>query len=125
MDKLRQIIKEQLEKGLILEKSNFISQLENIAKKYLGIKTLKTQKSDSLDFHEVAVWQVKSALKAAYKEGKSSQNEVETLNEDSFVIDDYLISIQDYINKRLKKLKDDKEGLEELKFKLKDWISGL
>ena len=37
-----------------------------IARRYLGIPTLETRRSDSLDFHDVAVWQLKAALQAAY-----------------------------------------------------------
>lgn len=37
-----------------------------IARGYLGIPTLETRRSDSLDFHDVAVWQLKAALQAAY-----------------------------------------------------------
>ncbi len=32
-------------------------------------KTLATRNSDSLDFHDVSVWGVKSALVAAYQAG--------------------------------------------------------
>ena len=39
--------------------------LEQIAREKLGIATLETQRSDSLDFHEVAVWQLRAALEAA------------------------------------------------------------
>lgn len=44
--------------------------LEQIAKEVLGIDTLKTRKSGDLDFYEVSVWQLKSALEKAYDEGK-------------------------------------------------------
>jgi hypothetical protein len=37
-----------------------------IARRYLGIPTLETRRSDSLHFHDVAVWQLKAALRAAY-----------------------------------------------------------
>ena len=40
-----------------------------IAKKHLSIETLATRRSDSLDFHDVAVWCVRDALEAAYKAG--------------------------------------------------------
>jgi hypothetical protein len=40
-----------------------------IASDYLNIKTLVTRKSDSLDFYDVAVWQVKAALEAAFDAG--------------------------------------------------------
>lgn len=43
--------------------------LTRIARDHLGITTLRARKSDRLDFHEVAVWQIKSALKAALEEG--------------------------------------------------------
>ena len=40
-----------------------------IAEKHLFIKTLETRNSDSLDFHDVSVWGVRSALEAAFKAG--------------------------------------------------------
>lgn len=43
--------------------------LEQIAKEHLFIQTLQTQSSDRLDFHDVAVWSIKSALEAAYAAG--------------------------------------------------------
>lgn len=47
--------------------------LEQIAKEELGIDTLEEQKSDSLDFHEVSVWSLKSALERAYKAGQNKK----------------------------------------------------
>lgn len=44
-------------------------QLTDIAKKYLGMDTLETCNSDSLDFKEVSVWGVKDALSAAFEAG--------------------------------------------------------
>ena len=35
-----------------------------IAQKHLGIETLETRHSDSLDFHDVAVWCLRDALEA-------------------------------------------------------------
>lgn len=46
-----------------------LATLEAIAKRELRIETLKTRKSDSLDFHEVAVWSLKAALEAAFQAG--------------------------------------------------------
>lgn len=48
-----------------------------IASEHLGIPTLETRRSDSLDFHNVAVWSVKEALRAAYQAGvvSVSQNQ--------------------------------------------------
>jgi hypothetical protein len=43
--------------------------LTQIANEHLDIPTLETRRSDSLDFHDVAVWQVHKALKAAYMAG--------------------------------------------------------
>ncbi len=47
--------------------------LAEIAKKHLNIESLETRNSDSLDFHDVAVWCLKDALQAAYEAGQSSQ----------------------------------------------------
>lgn len=43
--------------------------LESIAQDHLFIETLVTQHSDRLDFHDVSVWGVKSALQAAFDAG--------------------------------------------------------
>ena len=45
------------------------SLLTLIAQKHLGIDTLQTRHSDSLDFHDTAVWCLKDALEAAFKAG--------------------------------------------------------
>ena len=45
-------------------------ELTKIAKIYLYIDTLEEQHSDSLDFHDVSVWGVEAALKAAFDLGK-------------------------------------------------------
>jgi hypothetical protein len=42
---------------------------EQIALEHLHIETLETQNRDRYDFHDVAVWSIKSALKAAYEAG--------------------------------------------------------
>ena len=46
--------------------------LAEIAKKELGIETLETRRNGSLDFHELAVWNVRNALIAAYELGRQS-----------------------------------------------------
>ncbi|HHW2917480.1 DUF6900 domain-containing protein [Herminiimonas aquatilis] len=50
-----------------------MSQIETIltliAQKHLGIETLETRRSDSLDFHDTAVWCIKDALEAAFRAG--------------------------------------------------------
>ena len=43
--------------------------LLEIAKKHLNLETLETLNSDSLDFHDVAVWSLKDALQEAYEAG--------------------------------------------------------
>ena len=46
--------------------------LARIALDHLFIETLATRNSDRLDFHDVSVWGVKSALMAAYQAGQST-----------------------------------------------------
>jgi hypothetical protein len=46
------------------------TELASIARRIMDIPTLETRKSDSLDFHEVAVWEVLSALRLAYRTGR-------------------------------------------------------
>jgi len=49
---------------------NQIEQLlTQIAQQHLHIETLETRKSDSLDFHDVAVWCLRDALEAAFNAG--------------------------------------------------------
>ena len=43
--------------------------LTQIALNKLGIETLETRRSDSLDFHDTAVWCIRDALEAAFKAG--------------------------------------------------------
>jgi hypothetical protein len=50
-------------------------RLAAIAKATLHIDTLEIRKSDSLDFHDVAVWSVKAALEAAYRAGLAAAKE--------------------------------------------------
>lgn len=47
-------------------------QLEAIAKQYLRVDTLETRNSDNMDFYDISVWGLKSALEAAYKAGQES-----------------------------------------------------
>ncbi len=46
--------------------------LQQIALDHLFIETLETRNSDRLDFQEVSVWGVKSALMAAYEAGQQA-----------------------------------------------------
>jgi len=43
--------------------------IAQIAKKHLDIETLETRNSDSLDFHDTAVWCIRNALEEAFKAG--------------------------------------------------------
>ena len=55
-------------------KAQAINQiLENIAKQHLFVETLETRHSDQMDFHDVAVWNIKATLEAAYQAGQQSQ----------------------------------------------------
>ena len=44
--------------------------LEIASKHFHNIETLETQNSDRLDFHDVAVWAIRSALEDAYEAGR-------------------------------------------------------
>ena len=47
--------------------------MEVLAQVHLGIETLAERRMDALDFHEVGVWQVKDALRAAFLLGRASK----------------------------------------------------
>jgi hypothetical protein len=49
------------------------NELEKIARDCLGIETLQTRNSDSLDFHEVSVWAIKDVLQKAFDAGRQEQ----------------------------------------------------
>ena len=58
------------------------SQLfEQIAKKHCRVETLETRNRDSLDFHDVSVWGLKSALQAAFDAGRMHQRSQKLENE--------------------------------------------
>lgn len=46
--------------------------INRIARQALGIETLETRRTDSLDFHERAVWTIKDALERAYEAGRAA-----------------------------------------------------
>jgi len=46
--------------------------IARIAREHLDIETLKTRSSDSLDFHECAVWCIRAALNAAFEAGAAA-----------------------------------------------------
>lgn len=47
----------------------YSEMLTKIARKHLNLKTLETRGSDSKDFHELAIWDIKTALSQAFKAG--------------------------------------------------------
>jgi len=47
--------------------------LAELALQHLGIETLATRNSDSLDFHDVAVWAIRDALEAAWQAGRDAR----------------------------------------------------
>ena len=49
------------------------ARLTQIAKQVLKVPTLAYRNSDSLDFHEVSVGQIKLALRAAYEAGRAAK----------------------------------------------------
>lgn len=53
-------------------KKNEKKILEQIARETTRVETLETRQSDSLDFHDIAVWSLKAALEKAYKAGQES-----------------------------------------------------
>ena len=46
--------------------------IQNIARDLLGLETLETRRRDSLDFHELSVWQIREALEAAFEAGRQT-----------------------------------------------------
>jgi hypothetical protein len=48
--------------------------LEDIAKEHLRVPTLDARTSDSLDFRDLSVWQLRAALDAAYQAGILAAN---------------------------------------------------
>lgn len=56
-----------------LKKNRKMEQkLTEIAAEILGLVTLETRHRDSLDFHDLAVWQIKAALARAYFAGRTA-----------------------------------------------------
>jgi len=47
-------------------------QLQKIALDHFFVATLETRSSDSLDFHELSVWAIKTALQAAFEAGRNA-----------------------------------------------------
>lgn len=52
-----------------LETTVRLAAIKNIAREELDLETLDARNSDRLDFHELAVWQIRKALLRAYEAG--------------------------------------------------------
>ena len=52
--------------GVEVDEKSTEQIIQKIAADHLFIDTLETRNADSLDFHEVSVWGIKSALQAAF-----------------------------------------------------------
>lgn len=46
--------------------------IQALAKKHFDVWTLETRNHDNDDFHTVAVWDIKSALEAAFEAGQKA-----------------------------------------------------
>ena len=75
IDKMLDEIEERfcMKKTFSVAQKKLKSEFEKIANKRLGISTLESQYSDSLDFHEVSVWGIEAALMDAYNLGRNSK----------------------------------------------------
>ena len=49
------------------------AMLAELTLRHFGVETLATRNSDSLDFHEVAVWAIRDALEAAWQAGRNAR----------------------------------------------------
>ena len=50
------------------------ASLMEIAEQHFFLETLETRNSDQLDFHDVAVWAIRSALEAAFEAGRRARS---------------------------------------------------
>jgi len=48
-------------------------KLDEIGCALFGVRTLETQNSDSLDFHDIPVWNIREALARAYSMGQQAR----------------------------------------------------
>lgn len=54
------------------------AHLMEIAERHLFLETLETRNLDRLDFHDIAVWAIRSALEAAFEAGRRAGAETPT-----------------------------------------------
>jgi hypothetical protein len=57
--------------------------LLDIAQRHLFLETLETRNRDRLDFHDTAVWAIRSALVAAFDAGRRAEAETAATNPQS------------------------------------------
>jgi hypothetical protein len=58
-----------LAQEVAIETTVRLAAIKQIARDELGLETLDARNSDQLDFHDLAVWQIKKALLKAYEAG--------------------------------------------------------
>lgn len=61
-----------------MREKNLKHMLEQIARNQLGVETLETRNSDSLDFHDVGVASLRDALMIAYLAGRAGVETAES-----------------------------------------------
>lgn len=54
--------------------------VEAIAKEFFYVNTMETRRSDSLDFYDCAIWNIKEALEKAYDAGQKAAKNQEKAN---------------------------------------------
>lgn len=59
----------------VVTPEDVMEQISQIAKDYLDLDTLETRNSDSLDFHDLSVWNVRDALLEAFRAGMAATDE--------------------------------------------------
>lgn len=53
-----------------MNKESLTLLIEDIARKHTRVTTLETRNSDRLDFHDISVWSLSAALRAAFAAGQ-------------------------------------------------------
>jgi hypothetical protein len=56
------------------EERELDATLERIAQQHLRVTTLESRQSDAMDFYDLAVWNLKAALEAAFEAGRREQS---------------------------------------------------
>jgi hypothetical protein len=56
-----------------MQKRDSFPEIARIARRVLRVSTLERRGTDDADIHEVAVWELREALAAAYAAGRTSR----------------------------------------------------